>query len=235
MAKFVRFRASLSTAVVVSVVCALLAAAASAEDAKIVPPRTGKSETIKLFNGKDLTGWTGNPKYWSVVDGVIVGKNEDEVPVSSYLATDRNFTDFRLLATVKLVKSEMHSGIAMWGRTAPDKGDPYTYAGTLVMFPSGWGFYDLHQRGGLPVDGEPAKKVGKQHDWNDLEILAQGNRIRLVVNGTQVVDYVEPDLAYVKEGPIGLQLHSNKEPQEIHFKGLELTTFPEDKLLTVKK
>ncbi len=71
---------------------------------------------------------------------MIVGKSVDEVKVSTYAASERKFSDFRLLATVKLVTSEMHSGIAMWGRTAPDKGDPYTYAGLLVMFPSGWGF-----------------------------------------------------------------------------------------------
>jgi Domain of Unknown Function (DUF1080) len=195
----------------------------------------GKSETIKLFNGKDFTGWAGDVKYWSIVDGVIVGKSTAKVPVSTYLITDGKYTDFRLLATVKLVTSEVHSGIAMWGHLQPDKGDPYTYAGLLVMFPSNWGFFDLHERMGLPVDGGPAKAAGKQHDWNDLEILAQGNRVRLVVNGKQVVDYREPDPAYVRSGPIGLQLHSNDDPQEIHFKGLELTTFPEDKLLTVKE
>ena len=27
-----------------------------------------------LFNGKDLTGWEGNPKLWSVEDGAITGK-----------------------------------------------------------------------------------------------------------------------------------------------------------------
>jgi len=27
-----------------------------------------------LFNGKDLTGWTGNPKLWSVENGAITGK-----------------------------------------------------------------------------------------------------------------------------------------------------------------
>ena len=76
-----------------------------------------KSETLTLFNGKDLDGWQGHKdKYWSVVDGVIVGKNTEPVPVSTYLVTDRKFSDFRLLATVKLVTSEMHSGIAMWGR-----------------------------------------------------------------------------------------------------------------------
>ena len=102
------------------------------------------------------------------------------------------------------------------------------------MFPSGWGFYDLYGRGGLPVDGEPAKKVGKQHDWNDLEILAQGNRVRLVANGSLVADWRDPEPERIKEGPIGLQLHSNQEPQEIHFKNLVLTTFPEDKLTTLK-
>ena len=129
----------------------------------------------------------------------------------------------------------MHSGIAMWGRNAPEHGDEFTYAGPLVMFPSGWGLHDLFGRKNLPPSGEPAKKVGKQHDWNQLEILAQGNRIRLAVNGVQVVDWRDPEPDRLQEGPIGLQLHSNQEPQEVHFKDLVLTTFPEDKLTTVKQ
>ncbi len=212
----------------------MTARATHAADAPVVPPKEGKSETIQLFNGKDLAGWEGHQKYWSVQDGVIVGKNSDPVPVSTYLVTERKFSDFRLLASVKLVESEMHSGIAMWGRLAPEQKDEYTYAGLLVMFPSGWGFYDLYGRALLPVDAEPAKKVGQQHDWNDLEILAQGNRVRLVVNGTQVADWRDPEPERIKEGPLGLQLHSNSVPQEIHFKNLVLTTFPEDKLTTVK-
>lgn len=31
-----------------------------------------------IFNGKNLDGWEGNPKLWSVVDGVITGKTSDE-------------------------------------------------------------------------------------------------------------------------------------------------------------
>ncbi|MGC3966038.1 MAG: DUF1080 domain-containing protein [Pirellulales bacterium] len=27
-----------------------------------------------LFNGKDLSGWDGNPELWSVEDGCITGK-----------------------------------------------------------------------------------------------------------------------------------------------------------------
>ena len=203
--------------------------------APVVPPRQGTSETITLFDGKSLDGWEGHGSYWSVQDGVIVGKNTEPVPVSTYLLTKEKYTDFRLTATVKLVESEMHSGIAFWGRIAPERKDPYTYAGHLVMFPSGWGMYDLYGRNGLPVDAAPAKKVGKQHDWNELEILAQGNRVRVAVNGSPVIDWRDPEPDRILEGPIGLQLHSNKVPQEVQFKNLVLETFPkEDRLITVK-
>jgi hypothetical protein len=226
-----------------SLLCACLitcAAALSADDPKpkdapVVPPRTGESKTIKPFNGKDLDGWAGHFRYWSVQDGVIVGKNTKPVPVSTYLLTEHNYSDFRLTAKVKLVQSEMHSGIAFWGRVATERKDPATYAGHLVMFPSNWGMYDLYGRNGLPVDPAPAKKVGKQHDWNDLEILAQGNRVRVAVNGAAVVDWRDPEPDRIKEGPIGLQLHSNNVPQEVHFKDITIETFPkEDRLVTVK-
>ena len=203
--------------------------------APAVPPRSGPSEKSQLFDGKTLNGWAGHFKYWSVDNGEIVGKNTAPVPVSTYLLTEKNYTDFRLTVKVKLVESEMHSGIAFWGRVATEQGDPATYAGHLVMFPSGWGMHDLYGRRGLPVNPEPAKKVGKQHDWNDLEILAQGNRIQVAVNGVQVIDWVDPEPNRIKTGPIGLQLHSNQVPQEVRFKDLVIETFPkEPRLLTVK-
>jgi hypothetical protein len=213
-----------------------------------IPPREGKSETIKLFNGKDLDGWEGYKDLWSVKEGVIVARNNEPLKVSTYLFTKQKFSDFRLIFSAKLGKmSETHSGVALWGKkiTAPDKGlDPvkehgeFTYQGHLVMFPSGWGLFDLYRRGGAINPAADIRnvaiKAGKQHDWNDMEILAQGNRIRLVVNGKLALDWREPDPKYIAEGPIALQLHSEKKTQEISFKGLELTTFPEDKLLTVK-
>ena len=233
-------RTRFSTLLVVAGLALLLSLSTSGADDKdaketpIIPPRKGESKTIKLFNGKDLDGWEGHMDLWSVKDGVIVAKNTKPIKVSTYLLTKDKYSDFRLTATVKLVQSEMHSGIAFWGNVAPDKGDNYTYAGHLVMFPSDWGMYDLYGRNSLPVDGGPAKKAGKQHGWNDLEILAQGNRVRVAVNGKPVVDWRDPQPNRIKSGPIGLQLHSNTVPQEVHFKDLTLTTFPEDTLATVK-
>jgi hypothetical protein len=223
-----------------------IAAAVSAAALVIDPASAGKgekSQTIKLFNGTDLKGWEGYHDLWSVEDGEIVGKNTAPIKYSTYLLTTHKFRDFRLVLSSKLVKSEMHSGVAIWGKifTTPDKvtdakasRTEYTYQGHLVMFPSGYGMFDLYRRMGLPVDGKPAQKVGKQHDWNDIEILALGNRIKVAINGTAVVDYTEKMPDTISDGPIGLQLHSNNEPQEVRFKGLVLTTNPEDKLITVK-
>lgn len=215
---------------------------APAKEAPIVPPREGKSETIHLFDGKTLKGWEGYEDLWSVHGGVIVAKNKAPLKFSTYLLTNDKYTDFRLTFAAKLVESEMHSGVCFWGAVKPEVSkDPdkdrtkYTYAGHLVMFPSGWGMYDLFGRNGLPVDGGPAKRVGKQHDWNDIEILAQGNRVRVAVNGATVVDWRDPEPERIKAGPIGLQLHSNTVPQEIHFKGLVLETFPrDDRLMSVR-
>ncbi len=212
------------------------------KETPIVEPLKGETKTIHLFDGKTLDGWEGYEDLWSVHEGAIVAKNAEPLTFSTYLLTKEKYTDFRLTFSSKLVESEMHSGVAFWGKVKPDVSkDPekdrtkHTYAGHLVMFPSGYGMYDLFGRNGLPVDSKPAQKVGKQHDWNDIEILAQGNRVRVAVNGTAVVDWRDPKPETIHAAPIGLQLHSNKVKQEIHFKGLVLETFPkEDKLISVK-
>lgn len=192
---------------------------------------------IRLFNGSDFSGWEGQTeKYFSIQDGIIVARNEKEnaPQASTYLVTKKKYRNFRLIFESKLVTSEMHSGIALWGKTVEKKGDPFSYRGHLVMYPSGYGFWDLYRRNSIYRDKEGvAKKAGKQHDWNRMEILAIGNRIRHVINGKAVADWSDPKPELCESGPIGLQLHSNRVPQEVHFRGLILTEDPEDRLVTV--
>ncbi len=55
----------------------LIAAPASADHhAQKVPPETGQYQVI--FNGKDLSGWDGDQRLWSVNDGVIHGETTEE-------------------------------------------------------------------------------------------------------------------------------------------------------------
>ncbi len=51
---------------------------AFAETSKTAPKETGEYKTI--FNGKDLSGWDGDPTMWSVRDGVIHGETTAENP-----------------------------------------------------------------------------------------------------------------------------------------------------------
>ena len=195
---------------------------------------------VALFNGKDFEGWEGNTgeggtkKYFTIKDGVIVARNEaDNAPaVSNYLLTKKHYRNFRLVFEGKLAESSMHSGIALWGKKYEKDGEKYSYQGHLVMFPSGWGFYDLFRRNSIYRDDGRAKKADNG-DWNRMEILAIGNRIRLAVNGQLVADWSDPKPELCESGPIGLQLHSNKVPQEVRFRGLILSENPEDRMITV--
>jgi hypothetical protein len=57
-----------------TIACPLLAE----EPVKLVPPEPAGMKS--LFNGKDLTDWDGDPRLWSVKDGVIHGQTTAENP-----------------------------------------------------------------------------------------------------------------------------------------------------------
>jgi hypothetical protein len=221
--------------------CTLAAPVIAADDWSSTVKFPASEKPVKLFNGKDFEGWEGNTgeggtvKYFTVKDGVIVAKNDaaNAPKVSNYLLTKKHYRNFRLIFEGKLAESKMHSGIALWGKKFEKDAEKNSYQGHLVMFPSGWGYYDLFRRNSIYRDDGRAKKADNG-DWNKMEILATGHRIRLAVNGQLVADWEDPMPDLVAAGPIGLQLHSNTVPQEVLFRGLILSENPEDKLITVE-
>jgi lysophospholipase L1-like esterase len=200
-----------------------------------------QEKPLPLFNGEDLSGWQGDDRFWSVHNGTIRGANEGEVPSSSYLFTDEAYRNFRLVLNVKQIMSEkhgtMHSAVAVLGERFEDKGpNPFGFKGPLLMFCHDWGIWDAYRRNRI----EPANHRGtlntsaeNKGDWNQIEFLVIGNRIRCAVNGQQVFDFTDkPEM--LQPSPIGLQLHSNKRPQEFRFRNLYISRDPEDRLATTK-
>lgn len=58
---------------------ALFAGIAVADDAsRVAPPES--SDMKAIFNGKDLAGWDGDPRLWSVKEGVLRGETTAENP-----------------------------------------------------------------------------------------------------------------------------------------------------------
>jgi hypothetical protein len=231
----------MSRCLLTSFLCVVASNTSAADDWSSTVKFPASEKPVKLFNGQDFAGWEGNTgeggtvKYFTVKDGVIVARNEKEnaPKVSNYLLTKKPYRNFRLVFEGKLAESSMHSGIALWGKKYEKDGEKNSYQGHLVMFPSGWGFYDLYRRNSIYRDDGRAKKADNG-DWNKMEILATAPRIRLAVNGQLVADWTDPMPDLVGDGPIGLQLHSNTVAQEVLFRGLILSENPEDKLITLE-
>ena len=72
-----------------------------------------------FFNGKDLTGWTGDPSLWSVEQGELVGRTSG-LKQNEFLKSDMLLGDFRLSVQIKLVKNERNSGIQFRSEALPD-------------------------------------------------------------------------------------------------------------------
>jgi hypothetical protein len=200
----------------------------------LTPPRAGASLTKTLFDGKTLNGWQGSPEWWSVADGAIRGKSSGRTP-TSFLFTNDNYTDFRLTLSSKMVESENHAGVCLWGEVVEEGDNKWNTRGPLVMFPNP-GMWDYIQAKDLRVYRATTEKVTSQHEWIQVEILAQGNRVRTAMNGVQVMEWREPDPSRIKVGPIGVQLHGFNGTQEVLYKDIVVETFPRvDQLITVKR
>jgi hypothetical protein len=82
----------------------------------------------RIFNGKDLTGWTGNPELWSVKDGAIVGETTTEHPATGntfLIWTNGVVGDFELRLSFKIApnngKGFANSGIQYRSKVLDEK------------------------------------------------------------------------------------------------------------------
>ena len=176
----------------------------------LATPETAKA----FFNGRDLAGWHGDEKLWSVENGEIVGRTTG-LAKNEFLKSDLLAADFRLSAQVKLVKNEGNSGIQFRSVELPDgemKGDQADVGAGW------WGkLYEENGRGLLwKESGEAHVKLG---EWNAYEIEAIGTKIVTKINGKTCVDLDDP--AGARRGIFALQLHSGG-PTEVRFKELKL-------------
>jgi hypothetical protein len=173
-------------------VCAMFAVA-------FLSARAAEPELVPIFNGKDLTGWQhaeGN-KFWSAVDGVLVGQSVPEKK-GDVLETEKSYRDVIVECEVRW-NGEIDSGIFLrkgqkWqcqigiSRSLKKDMTCSIYNGT----------YKGHEAQGT----DKLLKVG---DWNKIRIEAIGSKFKISLNGQQVLEWESPD--YSEPGPIGLQIH----------------------------
>jgi hypothetical protein len=223
-------------------------------DQELIDNRSSDRAFRPLFNGKDLTGWDGNPKLWSVRDGAITGETTAENPAKGntfLIWTNGTPGDFELRCSFKLMPGDAqgfaNSGIQYRSKVL----DPANwvvggYQADMEAGPNYTGIlYEERFRGIMALRGEKVvwgsdcKKqvvgsVGsaaeieaglKKGDWNDYVIIARGNHLQQFINDKQTVDVTdECEASRATRGVIALQLHAGA-PMKAQFKNIRLREF----------
>ena len=138
-----------------------------------------------LFNGRDLTGWTGAVDGYGVKDGVLFCKRGG----GGFLYTEQQFDNFILEFDFKL-EDGSNNGL---GIRYPGQGDAaYTGMELQILDNTADKFADLRPSqyhgsiyGLVAAERGHLKPVGQ---WNRQRVIANGPLITVILNGATIVD-----------------------------------------------
>lgn len=163
------------------------------------------TESVSLFNGVDLSGWTihGTEK-WYVENGDLVCENGPDNEYG-YLSTNEYYDDFILTLEYK---QESNGNSGVFFRSTLD--------GIII---NGWqveisppghdtgGIYESYGRGWL-IKPDPIKdKSLKYGDWNSMKIMVKGDNVKTWLNGVEMIHINDQKIGEGK-GSIALQIHA---------------------------
>lgn len=185
----------------------------SADDAAKLATR---GEIKVLFNGTDLTGWSGDPRLWSVRDGVIHGETtpENVAKGNTFLIWQGgNVKDFELELSFRC-NATNNSGIQYRSKHITDGkvGNDWVVRGyqheirneNKLPNVSGFIYDEGGKRGRICAAGEKAvwNKDGKkslgtlidQKEFEKLMKLDEWNNVKIVARGNHIQHYLNGTL-----------------------------------------
>ncbi len=205
----------------------------------------GETGFTPMFNGKDLTGWEGDPSLWSVKDGCIVGQTTEANPIktNTFLVWRGGKPgDFVLRFSYRIenhnsgvqYRSHEIEGVpwGMGGYQADILGDGslsgivYEERGRGILAKVGEKV-TIQPDGKLDVTGstgEAAKLTAgvKLKEWNEYEVIAEGNHVVQKINGNVMSEFTDDQAdKRAMDGLIGLQLHAGP-AMKVEYKNLRV-------------
>lgn len=196
---------------------------------------------VPMFNGKDLGGWEGKPEGWWVEDGAITSESTEEKPCLKHhylFWTGGEPADFTLRFEYKVIggnsgvqfRSERRGDFDVWGYQADIEAGG-EWSGCLFQHDRG-GVVMRGMRAVIDADGkrteepfaDPAALQAKirANDWNEYEVVAQGSRITLRINGHLMCEVDDRDPNFARgRGVIALQMHPGP-PMKVQFRNLRI-------------
>jgi hypothetical protein len=209
--------------------------------------RPGRDGFVQLFNGKNLNGWEGDRKYWSVKEGAITGVTDGSLKMNHFLtwkgSTIRNFD---LHVKVK-VTAGGNSGIQYRGTSRADLGlDVVTgYQCDVVANTPKYNGMLYEEKGrrilshtgekvivdpqGQPwVVGQMPLKEFASDAWHDYRVLVRGNHHQHWIDGHPTADLIDLDEnGRLLEGVLAVQVHVGP-TMKIQYKEFKIKHLPDD-------
>ena len=229
------------------------ARAANDDDAKADATKA-EDGFVNIFNGKDLAGWHGLEGYWSVKDGMIIGKETKENSKQTFLVFEGGAVkDFELHLKFKFATPDGNSGIQFRSKVI----DPATsrvggyqadfdgknqYTGIIYDEAGVAGKRDIMSKRGMkthwdannqrheePLEKNDAevKEAIKTGDWNDVVLKVKGNHVVYQINGVTTTELTDDSPHALKEGVLAIQLHKGF-TMEIQIKDVHLKMLDND-------
>ncbi|MCA9139549.1 MAG: DUF1080 domain-containing protein, partial [Planctomycetales bacterium] len=207
----------------------------------------GKDGFVNLLNGKNLNGWSGDSKYWSMRDGVLTGVTDGSLKMNRFItwngSTIRNF-DLRVKVKVT---AGGNSGLQYRGTSRPDLGldvvtgyqcdvvaDNPNYNGMLYeekgrRILSHTGEKVIVDPQGQPwVVGTMEVKEFSPDQWHDFRVLVEGNHHQHWIDGHQTADLIDLDeKGRSLEGVLAVQVHVGP-AMTIQYKDFKIKHLPDD-------
>jgi len=198
--------------------------------ASVAPAAVAADPTL-LFDGTSFAGWNGDiEKTWRIEQAAICAGSPDVAAArNEFLATDREFENFELKLDYRMdCTGGCNAGVQFRSKRVPNHHEVSGYQADIAPGITG-GLYDESRRNkmlGLPPKELQAKAIAAAKDgWNEYTIRAEGRRIRLSINGIELLDYTEPDETIPLKGMIALQIHGGLKGT-IRYRNLRISELP---------
>ncbi len=176
-------------------------------------------KTEKLFNGKDLTGWTihGTEKWYAQTGELICESGPDKQ--YGYLSTDKNYKNFILTLQFK---QEANGNSGVFFRSQIPEGVKISgwQAEVAPMGEHTGGIYESYGRGWLVQPKPEDEKYLKYGDWNTYKIKVDGDEVTTWLNGHQMC-YIKDEKIGEGVGFIALQIHEGG-GIKVNWKNIEI-------------
>ena len=206
----------------------------------------GPDGFVRIFNGKNLNGWAGDRRYWSVEDGAITGITDGTLKINRFLSwTGSTVRNFDLRVKVK-VSADGNSGIQYRGQPRPGigldivsgyqcdvvaktpkyNGMLYEERGRRILSHTGERVV-VDNRGQPWVIGSMPVKDFVVDQWHDFRVLVRANHHQHWIDGHATADLVDLDEnGRALEGVLAVQVHVGP-AMKVQYKDFRIKHLPD--------